>query len=275
MLTFPCAKINLGLNVTRRRDDGYHDLETVFYAIPLCDVLEIKPLDDGEPEDVQFLGMPEGEDYRFNLVYKVYSDMRKEFSLPAMSLYLYKKIPTGAGLGGGSSDAAETMKTINSLFELGLLDNEMEQRISRYGADCAFFIKGNPVYATGIGNIFEPAEVENIKGMHLVLIKPNESVSTKEAYAHLVPKESDMDIRDILKNEIITWKDSLKNDFEPTVFAGHPRIAAIKQTLYDMGALYASMSGSGSAVFGIFNRPVPETAKVFADCFTFEKQLIR
>ena len=241
---------------------------------PLTDVLEIKPLENGDAEEVQFLGMPKEDSPESNLVYKVYDDLRKEFNLPPMSLYLYKHIPTGAGLGGGSSDAAETLKTINALFDLGLDKEEMRQRISRYGADCAFFVSGKPVYATGIGNIFEDLDI-NLKGYFLALVKPNESVSTKEAYSGLTPQKSREDIRDILKNDVAKWRGLLKNDFEPSVFRKHPQIAAIKETLYDMGAIYASMSGSGSAVYGIFNRPVPEVRKVFSDCFTFEKELRR
>lgn len=157
---------------------------------------------------------------------------------------------------------------------MGLDKEEMRQRISRYGADCAFFVSGKPVYATGIGNIFEDLDI-NLKGYFLALVKPNESVSTKEAYSGLTPQKSREDIRDILKNDVAKWRGLLKNDFEPSVFRKHPQIAAIKETLYDMGAIYASMSGSGSAVYGIFNRPVPEVRKVFSDCFTFEKELRR
>ncbi len=272
MLKLPCAKINLGLNVVSKREDGYHNIETAFYAIPLNDVLEIKPLQEDEQEEVQFLGMPKGENPKSNLVYKVYYSLQKEFSLPPMSLYLYKHIPSGAGLGGGSSDAAETLKSINEIFSLGMSADEMRQRISRYGADCAFFVSGKPVYATGIGNVFEKLNI-SLKGNHLALVKPNESVSTKEAYSNLTPQSSDEDIRDILKDEPRLWRGRLKNDFEPSVFERHPSIAAIKQTLYDMGAEYASMSGSGSAVYGIFTRPVSELHDVFPDCFTFEKEL--
>ena len=274
MLKLPCAKINLGLNVVGKREDGYHNIETVFYPIPLNDVLEIKPLlEDGE-EEVLFYGMPGGDNPKDNLVYRVYDDLRKEFNLPPMSLYLYKHIPTGAGLGGGSSDAAETMKAINEMFDLGISGDGMRQRISRYGADCAFFVSGKPVYATGIGNVFENLDI-NLKGKYLALVKPDESVNTKEAYSNLTPRKHGEDIREILKDDPKLWRGRLKNDFEQSVFARHPRIAAIKQTLYDMGALYASMSGSGSAVFGIFWLPVTDLAKVFPDCFTFERELRR
>lgn len=274
MLSLPCAKINLGLNVVGLRGDGYHDIETVFYAIPLTDVLEINASDD-ESEDIQFLGMPTGDAARDNLVYRVYADMRREFGLPPMSLYLYKKIPIGAGLGGGSSDAAETMKTINALFDLGLNDGDMERRVARYGADCAFFIRRRPVYATGVGDVFEDISL-SLRGWHLALVKPKgESVSTREAYANLTPRQPEVNVRDVVGGGVATWRGRLTNDFEATVFALHPRIAAIKQTLYDMGAAYASMSGSGSAVYGLFSRPVPEVANVFPDCLTFEKELVR
>ena len=275
MLKLPCAKINLGLNVVGKREDGYHNIETAFYPIPLNDVLEIKPLQEDDEEEVLFHGMPGGGNPKDNLVYRVYDDLRKEFNLPPMSLYLYKHIPTGAGLGGGSSDAAETMKAINEMFDLGISEDEMRQRISRYGADCAFFVSGKPVYAIGIGNVFEKLDI-NLKDKYLVLVKPDESVSTKEAYSNLTPQKSGEDIRDILKDDLELWRGRLKNDFEPSVFARHPRIAAIKQTLYDMGALYASMSGSGSAVFGIFWLPVlADLTNVFPNCFTFKIGLRR
>ncbi len=272
MLSLPCAKINIGLNVTGKRPDGYHNLETVFFPIPLTDVLEIKELSDSDKEDIQILGMPAGENPCDNLVYKVYSDMRKEFSLPPMSIYLYKKIPIGAGLGGGSSDAAETMKAINQMFALGMQNDEMERRIAQYGADCPFFIRHKPVFAEGIGDIMSDITV-NLSHKHLVLVKPATSVSTREAYSGIVAAPADADLRESIKADITTWRHTIKNDFEKSVFKAHPEISAIKQTLYDMGALYASMSGSGSAVYGIFDRPVDEAKKVFDDCFTFEKQL--
>lgn len=274
MLKLPCAKINLGLNVVRRRSDGYHDIETVFYPIPLTDVLELRPLPEGDAPDIQILGMPQGEAAADNLVCRVYRDLQREFSLPPVSLYLYKKIPVGAGLGGGSSDAADTLVAANEMFNLGLTPSEMQSRIARYGADCAFFIRRRPVFATGIGDVFEDICL-SLKGYHLALVKPAESVSTREAYAGIVPSPAETDIRQVLQGDPASWRTQLKNDFEPSVFAAHPRIAAIKQTLYDMGALYASMSGSGSAVFGIFQRPVPELQSVFADCFTFTKQLAK
>jgi len=272
MLALPPAKINLGLNVVRKRPDGYHDIETVFYPIPLRDVLEIEEARDGA-EDIQIVGMGPDDRPEDNLVYRVYSDMRSAYALPPLRIYLCKHIPTGAGLGGGSSDAAETMKLINDIFSLGLREEEMETKMRAYGADCPFFIRQKPVYAEGTGDVFSPVEL-TLRGLHFVLVKPRESVSTARAYGMLTPRPSVTDIRDILKGDIDTWKDRLRNDFEGPVFRMHPAIGAIKQTLYDMGAVYAQMSGSGSAVFGIFRgEPSGDERKIFRDCFTFRKEL--
>lgn len=272
MLSLPCAKINIGLNIIGKRPDGYHDIETVLYPIPLTDVLEIKTQPGGATEDLQILGMPTGENPRHNLVYLVYSDLRKEFSLPTMSIYLYKKIPIGAGLGGGSSDAAEMLKAINEIFDLNMDETSMERRIARYGADCAFFIRCRPVLAKGIGNVFSNVAV-NLKGKYIVLVKPPVSISTRDAYAGIKAAPATCSLRESIEGNISNWRERVKNDFEDTVFAAHPEVRAVKETLYDMGAIYASMSGSGSAVYGIFSRPVEEAANIFHDCFVFTKQL--
>ena len=272
MLSLPCAKINIGLNVTGKRPDGYHNLETVFYPIPLTDVLEIKELHGNEKEDIQIIGMPKGEDPLHNLVYLVYSDLRREYNLPRLSIYLYKKIPIGAGLGGGSSDAAEMMKAMNEMFCLGMKEDEMERRISRYGADCAFFIRKKPVFAEGIGDVFSNISVR-LSGKFFLLVKPSISVSTREAYSGISPETPDYDLRKCVEGDITNWHSTIRNDFETTVFKLYPELKAIKQTIYDMGAIYASMSGSGSAIYGIFDRPIDEAEKVFADCFVFKKQL--
>lgn len=274
MLALPCAKINIGLNIVNRRADGYHDLETVFYPVPLTDVLEIKTLSDGSDTEMQIIGMPAGEDERKNLVYRVYDDLRREFSLPAISIYLCKKIPTGAGMGGGSSDAAEMMKMLNKMFELGLSNSDMESRLSHYGADCAFFVKGKAVYAEGIGNVFSDVSV-NLENKFMVIVKPPISVNTREAYSGITAKTADYDLKKAVAQDISSWRGVIKNDFEAPVFKLHPEIGAIKQTLYDMGAVYSAMSGSGSAVFGLFDRPIDNLNKIFSDCFTFEKQLRR
>lgn len=274
MLTFPLSKINIGLCVTEKRADGYHNLETLFYPIDLHDNLEIKPLTGSNlPYAFQTAGRSIEGRPEENLVIKVYESLREEFRLPPLDIYLYKRIPTGAGLGGGSSDAAFMMKALNETFELGLTTEEMERRVARFGADCAFFIQGRPAYATGIGDRLSPSQL-SLRGHSLVLVKPATAVSTREAYGGIRPRRPQYDLRESLARPVETWKDTVKNDFEATVFPSHPEIAAIKATLYDMGALYASMSGSGSSVFGIFRHKVEEAESVFKDCFVFQQSLL-
>lgn len=272
MLLQPNAKINLGLNVVRKRPDGYHDLETIFYPIPLHDNLDITPLNDLYEPSFRLRGMTIAGDIRTNLVYKVYEQLRTDYQLPSVDVELYKSIPTGAGLGGGSSDAAYMMKGLNELFDLRMTDAEMEQRVSVLGADCAFFIRNKPMFATGIGNVFTPVSV-SLKGWYFVLIKPEKSVSTREAYAYVTPQPATLNLKESITTPVENWKDTVKNDFEPSIFKQYPAIGVIKETLYDMGAVYASMSGSGSSVFGLFRMPIPSVRKIFKDCFVFETQL--
>lgn len=273
MLLFPHAKINIGLNVVRKRPDGYHDLETVFYPIPLQDVLEIRPLrNSNAPYAFQLVGPPLGIQPEQNLVVKVYVALQKEYQLPPLDIYLQKRIPVGAGLGGGSSDAAFMLKAINEMYDLGLSGSDMEQRIARYGADCAFFINARPAFATGIGDQLSPLTL-SLKGLTLVLVKPDIFVSTKEAYSHVQPHEPEQDLKQLLSSPVEQWRDQVQNDFEKSVFTLHPKIAAIKSTLYDMGAAYASMSGSGSTVYGLFREPPMEAQSIFADCFVFQQKL--
>ena len=181
----------------------------------------------------------------------------------------------GAGLGGGSSDAASMMLLLNEMFALGLSPEEMERRIAPFGADCAFFVRNRPAYATGIGDELSPIPL-SLRGKFILLVKPDVFVSTKEAYARVTPRPADYPLREAIMQPIETWRGTVVNDFEASVFPNHPELAAIKQTLYDMGALYAAMSGSGSTLFGIFDRPVEEEArKLFSAAFVFSKQLAR
>ena len=276
MLLMPNCKINIGLNVVSKRTDGYHNLETVFYPIPLRDNLEFKEIKDEEDcafrltqEGVKVEGRPED-----NLVVKVYLSLKDEFELPPLDIFLYKHIPMGAGLGGGSSDAAAMMRGLNEIYELGMLEYEMEKRIAKFGADCAFFIQNTPAYATGIGDELTPINL-SLKGKFIVLVKPDVFVSTKEAYAHIHPYAADTPLLKAIAQPMEHWKDMVVNDFEASVFPLHPELPAIKQTLYDMGAIYAAMSGSGSTIFGIFDRPVPEAKSVFNKDFVFTQKLIR
>lgn len=273
MITYPNAKINLGLNITEKRPDGYHNLETVFYPIPLQDALEVKPL-DGENEyllkiaGTQITGEPED-----NLVIKAYRLLKQDYHhLPSIDIHMFKHIPTGAGLGGGSSDAAFMLKLLNEKFSLHISVSQLEEYAARLGADCAFFIQNKPVFASGIGNIFEPIEL-SLKGYYLVLVKPDIFVSTKEAYALVKPQKPQLSLKDIIHKPIEEWKNTMVNDFEKSVFHKFPEIAAIKDKLYDMGAIYASMSGSGASVFGLFKEQVKYVDEVFYGCFCRQRIL--
>ena len=253
MITFPNAKINLGLDIVEKRPDGYHNLETVFYPIPLCDILEITPATEPDAPDYTFKmynAVFEGSDDD-NLVIKAYKALAADHKLPKVDISLYKHIPTGAGLGGGSSDAAFALKMLNDIAGLGLTSAQLCAYASRIGADCAFFIDNTPAYATGIGDILTPTQC-SISGYHLVLVKPDIHVSTKDAYALVTPQKPQEPLTGIAARPIQEWKGAMKNDFEKSIFAKHPAMAMVKEQLYSMGAVYASMSGSGSSFFGIF-----------------------
>ena len=185
---------------------------------------------------------------------------------------MYKHIPTGAGLGGGSADAAYMIKLLNEKFKLNIGIDKMEEYAARLGADCAFFIQNKPVFATGIGNVFEPIKL-SLKGYYMILVKPDIFVSTKEAFSHIRPRHPKQSLKEIITQPIEQWKESMMNDFEESVFPQYPEIAAIKDKLYDMGAIYASMSGSGSSVFGIFKEQVEHIDEVFSGCFCRQRIL--
>lgn len=274
MYTLPNAKINIGLNVVSRRPDGYHDLQTVFYPIPLTDSLELKDGSKWDDDCVLVLsGLKVEGRKEDNLVFRVFASLQKEFHLPPTIIFLSKHIPTGAGLGGGSSDAAFTMMMANEKFRLGLTEGEMEERLSAFGSDCPFFVRNKPVYAEGTGNIFSEISVD-LKGWFFVLVKPPISVSTRQAYDGIHPTLPAISLMDMLATTPVSgWRDNIHNDFEPSVFLAHPKIAAIKSTLYDMGATYASMSGSGSAVYGLFPFPVENAQAVFPESFIFTCKL--
>ena len=273
MITYPNAKINLGLNIVEKRPDGYHNLETIFYPINLQDALEVTQL-DGEGEYALTLsGTPIEGDPDQNLVVKTYRLLKKDFpDIPAIDIHMYKHIPTGAGLGGGSADAAFMIKLLNEKFKLGLGIEKMEEYAATLGADCAFFIQNKPVFASGIGNIFEPIQL-SLKGYYLVLVKPDISVSTKDAFSLIQPMKPSQSLREIVRMPVETWRATMKNDFENSVFQKYPEIAAIKDKLYDMGAIYASMSGSGSSVYGIFREQVEFVDEIFSGCFCRQRAL--
>jgi 4-diphosphocytidyl-2-C-methyl-D-erythritol kinase len=265
MLTYPNAKINIGLNVVEKRPDGYHNIETVFYPIGLCDLLEILPSESCSDYSFSSSGISIEGDPENNLIVKAYRLLRSHYQFPAVDISLVKQIPFGAGLGGGSSDAAFALKAINELFELKITPKKLELLASKLGADCPVFIKNKPVFATGIGNVFTPVQL-SLKGKFLLLVKPDIHVSTPEAYSLVVPQKCETSLIENIKQPISEWKATIKNDFEKSVFAKYPEIEKIKNKLYDMGALYASMSGSGSSVYGIFDAE-PLQSDFFADCF--------
>ncbi len=273
MITFPCAKINLGLNIVGKRPDGYHDLETVFYPIPLCDALEIKYMDEKFPSespcDLKVTGDAVDCDEQSNLVVKAYRLLAADYQLPRVHAHLFKSIPSQAGLGGGSSDAAFMIRLLDERFRLNIGNPEMERYAAQLGADCAFFITAEPSYAEGIGDRLMPVDSpeKNLSGYYLAIVKPDVAVSTREAYATITPRKPLKCCRDIVRQPIETWKDELVNDFEAPVFARHPILADIKQRLYDLGAAYAAMSGSGSALFGIFREEPQGVEQAFEGMF--------
>jgi len=274
MITYPNAKINLGLNIVEKRSDGYHNLETVFYPIHLQDALEVTKLENEEGEyKLKVSGVPIEGNPESNLVIKAYRLLKKDFpDMPPINIHMYKHIPTGAGLGGGSADAAFMIKLLNEKFNLNLSIGKMEEYAATLGADCAFFIQNKPVFASGIGNIFEDINL-SLKGYYIVLVKPDIFVSTKDAFANISPMLPAQSLKEIVCMPIETWRASMKNDFEGSVFQKFPEIAAIKDKLYDMGALYASMSGSGSSVYGIFREQVEFVDEVFSGCFCRQRAL--
>ncbi|MGL4518743.1 MAG: 4-(cytidine 5'-diphospho)-2-C-methyl-D-erythritol kinase [Phocaeicola sp.] len=277
MITLPIAKINLGLNITEKRSDGYHNLETLFYPVHgLQDALEVVPMKESHttlPYNLQVIGAAIAGNAADNLVVKAYLLLKHDYpTLPAVDIFMIKHIPMGAGLGGGSADASYMLKLLNEQFSLGISVEQLESYAAQLGADCAFFIKSQPVYATGIGNVFQPIEL-SLKGYHLVIVKPDVFVSTKEAFAGMVPQKPTHSLLELSRLPLTEWKERMVNDFEKSVFQLHPQLAQIKADLYAQGALYAAMSGSGSSLFGIFATPLKEVDQLFAPHHCYQYML--
>ncbi|MCF0182757.1 MAG: 4-(cytidine 5'-diphospho)-2-C-methyl-D-erythritol kinase [Bacteroidaceae bacterium] len=244
------AKLNIGLNIISRRPDGYHNIESLFIPIGLSDQIEIIP-SMGNETTLRIFGREIEGAVTDNLVMRA----ARMLDTPPVDIVLHKKIPTGAGLGGGSSDAAATMKLLNDMFELGMDNETMCRKLATLGADCPFFVAGTAQFAEGIGERLTPITLGNIfDNCYVALVKPPVHVSTKEAYSCVTPRPADIPILFAMTHPIGEWRNMIRNDFEKSVFATHPEIGELKQTMYDCGALYAQMSGSGSAVFGIFDR---------------------
>lgn len=270
MTVHPCAKINLGLNIVSKRADGYHNLQTVFYPVRIFDEIDISVSSPGTQEhpcELSIEGIDIIGNVQENLVVQAYNALATRFYLPPVSIRLVKRIPTQAGMGGGSADCAFTISALNNMFSLGMSLMDMRTVASGLGADCSFFITPTPSYAEGIGELLMPVHVD-LSGFKIVIVKPAVAVSTREAFAHIVPKVPDVCCRDVVRQPVETWKHLLVNDFELSVIREHPVIGSIKQALYDMGAVYAAMSGSGSALFGLFRNTPQGLDCEFKDCFT-------
>jgi 4-diphosphocytidyl-2-C-methyl-D-erythritol kinase len=248
MLAFANAKINLGLHVVSKRNDGYHNLETVFYPIGIHDVVEIS---DSDHTQFEQFGVNIPGSQHDNLCMRAFKALDADFNLPPQRIILLKNIPVGAGLGGGSADAAFLVKLLNDKFRLGLSNEQMEDYVRPLGADCAFFIKNKPVFAHGKGDEFTPLELDLSK-YYFVLVKPEVHVSTADAYRGIIPAVPSTSLKDLIHLPLKDWKRNIVNDFEATVFSKYPQIREVKDQLYAKGAIYAAMSGSGSSVFGIF-----------------------
>jgi len=270
MICFPNAKINLGLNILRKRPDGYHELETLFYPIGLKDGLEFIENKDNKI-NFSCSGIALGINTEDNIVFKAYRLLAYDYPLPGLDIHLHKVIPFGAGLGGGSSDGAFLLKGLNDHFELGLTKNHLMGYAIQLGADCSFFIENHPAFATGIGEKLQPIDF-SVKGYFLVLVKPQFGVGTKEAYQGIRPAIPAVRLSEVLNVAAEKWQESVVNDFESSVFPLYPEIAQIKSKLMEMGAVYAAMSGSGSSVFGLFKHEPELTSTDFpADYFIWKE----
>ena len=277
MITFPIAKINLGLNIVERRPDGYHNLETVFYPVQIKDALELTIMNTHFPSatdcDIKVTNMEVEGDEQRNLVVRAYQLLKQDFhQMPRVHAHLWKGIPTQAGMGGGSSDCAYMIRLLNDQFALHLSEQQMMQYAARLGADCAFFIKSRPCYAEGIGEQLEDIDLD-LSGWHIAVVRPDIPVPTREAFARIRPHFPAKNCRDIVRQPVDTWAAELVNDFEQSVFALHPELAAVKDHLYKMGATYAAMSGSGSALFGLFRERPDRLSLEFPRMFTFSSLL--
>lgn len=257
MVSFPHCKINLGLHVVEKRGDGYHSIETCFYPVPRTDILEVIKAEvfAFTTSGLPVAGLPEQ-----NLCVKAYQLLANDFKLGPVKIHLHKILPMGAGVGGGSADAAFMLRTLNSLFQLKLSQEQLKSYAVELGSDCAFFLQDQPMLAEGRGEVLSAAPV-SLKGKYLVLVKPNVHVATADAYASVVPAKPIHKLSDILQQPITRWREQLVNDFEASIFKKFPAIADLKRQLYNNEAVYASMSGSGASVFGIFDAPVDLRSK--------------
>ena len=280
MIFYPNAKINIGLSVINKRQDGFHNIETVFYPIPLCDILTVETgvseqfvfscegleLSGNDPITPQ--SCPQKGEYD-NLCCKAFRLIDADFNLPPTRIHLRKVIPVGAGLGGGSSDAAYVLKALNDLYQLQISNEKLTEYAIRIGSDCAFFIKNTPAFGTGKGEILKPINL-SLSDYRIFLVNPPIFVSTAEAYSSVIPKSTHNHLPDLLQEPVSSWQQTVFNDFEESIFKKFPEIGKIKERLYREGAIYASMSGSGSSVYGLFNECPKDIEKLFPNCFCWK-----
>ncbi len=262
MICFPNAKINIGLRILEKRADGYHNIESVFYPVGWSDVLEAIPMDGFGKIELHLSGIPvPGRRDDDNLCVKLYKALLKKYKLPSLKVWLHKTIPIGAGLGGGSSDAAHFMKMLNEMCKLNLTQEEMKEYVGALGSDCVFFIDNKPVLASGRGEITEAIKLE-LSSYFIAIVYPEMQISTPVAYGLVSPKPCNDSLKDIVLNKkVMDWKSCLENDFEKPLFDKYPLIAEVKQSLYNEGAIYAAMTGSGSAVYGVFRNRIDIASK--------------
>lgn len=270
MIVFPSCKINIGLQILGKRADSFYDIETIFYPVNgLSDILEIIPnhsKNSFEQRGISF------ENQENNLVKKACLLLQGKYKFSPVDMFLYKKIPVGSGLGGGSSDAAFTLKVLNTIFKLGLNTVQLKQYAAQLGSDCPFFIDNIPVLGTGRGDNLSSCPIPQLSGKYIVIVKPDISISTAEAYKNCKPVQRNVSLKEIISKPLSCWNGLLENDFEKTIFSDFPELLNIKETLYDQGAVYASLSGSGSALFGIFSKQ-PPFLSFGKDYFIFQEKL--
>lgn len=272
MIAFPIAKINIGLRITAKRTDGYHDIETVFYPVVLCDALEFVISDKDAAKDfIITTGINTGSEPEENLVIKTVRKLREKYTIPYLKIHLHKGIPSGAGLGGGSSDSASILKAVNKHFGLGISEFELINLALELGSDCPFFIEGSPAFASGRGEKLKSVN-QVLSGYYLVLLNPGVSINTGEAYQNCRPGEPSEDLAKLIDHPVTEWKKLIINDFEDFAFKKHPIIGEIKDELYKTGALFSLMSGSGSSVYGIF-RKKPELPEELKEFMIFEREM--
>ncbi|WP_242922572.1 4-(cytidine 5'-diphospho)-2-C-methyl-D-erythritol kinase [Pontibacter liquoris] len=269
MLDFPNAKLNLGLYIKSKRPDGFHELQSCFYPVKWNDALEIVPAD---MQQFDMTGLPVPGEPGTNLCVKAYQLLKKDYGLPPVHMHLHKIIPMGAGLGGGSADAAFTLRILNTLFELNLPTETLVAYARQLGSDCAFFVENKPVIASGRGDEFRPVAL-NLSGYSCIVVYPGIHITTAEAYGNVTPQEPSCEMEMLLKQDVHVWREVLHNDFETALFPRYPELPLIKKKLYIAGAAYAAMTGSGSAIYGLFKKEIPADL-VFPDHYLVWKGLL-